>query len=157
MAFPRPTIRGYCLLGRNGNGSGNGARIIAYFCFLRALRSRIAEEPSVPMFNRFATEFKLMVLSCRNRRASATSALARPAHSVHKQIPGWEPLYLSEPPIFRRVASRLMTSRTISASIRKLVLKSFCMTCGRFRNNKAHRAPNTSARLRRSSSSISRV
>ena len=43
------------------------------------------------MFNRLAIQVKVMVISCRNRPARATSSLDRPARSVHQQIRGWEP------------------------------------------------------------------
>jgi hypothetical protein len=38
------------------------------------------------MFNRLAIQLKVMVISCRNRPASATLSLDRPARSVHQQI-----------------------------------------------------------------------
>jgi len=40
------------------------------------LRNKFASEPAVPIFNCFAIVFKVIVVSCRKRRASFTSITA---------------------------------------------------------------------------------
>ncbi len=61
----------------------NEPRINAYFPFLRAPPGTFTKEPTAATFNRSATRFNLMVVSCHKLRASATLSLVLAPRSVH--------------------------------------------------------------------------
>jgi hypothetical protein len=65
------------------NGSVPHNRI---FSFSSRFARQAGHETRRTPFNRLAIQFKVMVISCRHRPASATSSSDRPARSVHQQI-----------------------------------------------------------------------
>ena len=52
--------------------NGNGSRKSAYLCFCFAWRNRFASEPAAPRVRYCAIQLKVMVVSCRKRRANLT-------------------------------------------------------------------------------------